>query len=69
VFLKEVDLELTGEAFVAYRSDYLDLRSENLEYDVEAYLVISCSGTSVSYCSSSDLLDVSEDFKCLENAL
>ena len=69
MFLKEVDLELTCESLVAYRSDDLDLRCEDFKYDVEADLVVTCSCASVCNCSCSDLLYVSEYFKCLENSL
>ena len=39
--LKEIDFELSCESFVADRCNDLNLRCENLEYDVETYLVIS----------------------------
>ena len=63
--LKEVDLELTGESLVADRGDDLYFWSEDLEYDVETYLVVSCSCTSVCDCACSDLLYMLEYLKSL----
>ena len=69
MLLEEIDLILTGEAVFTYRGDDLDLRCENLEYNVETYLVVAGSCTSVRHCIRADLLYMLQDFKCLENAL
>ena len=69
MLLKVVDLELAGESVIAYRRDYLHFRSKDLEHDVKAYLVISRSGTSVRYGSSSDLLHMLEHLQSLEYSL
>ena len=66
VLLEIVDLILACESLVAYRCDDLHLRCENLEYDIEAYLVVAGSCTSVSYCACAELLHVLEDLECLE---
>ena len=69
MLLEEVDLELACESFVTYRSDDLNFRSEDFEYDVETHLVVTCACASVSYSLSSKCLYMVEDLEGLEYAL
>ena len=66
MLLEVVDFILTGEAVLADRCDDLDCRCENLEYDVETYLVVAGSCTSVRHSTCADVLNVLEDFESLE---
>src|SRR5690606_22228241 len=49
-------LLLAAQSLVANRRDHLDLGAEDLERDVEAHLVVSCSGRAVSDRRRADLL-------------
>ena len=69
MLLEEVDLELAGEAVVTDRCYDLNLRRENLEHDIETYLIVSSSGAAMCYSISSKSLYVVENFKCLEYTL
>ena len=66
MFLQEIDFELTSESLIAYRGDDLYFRCKDFEDDIETYLVVAGSGTSVGYCACSDVLDMLEHFKSLE---
>ena len=67
--LEEVDLELTGESLVTYRSDDFHFWSKNFEYDIETYLVVTCTCTAVCNCLCSKRLYMVEDLEGLEYAL
>ena len=69
MLLEVVDLELACESFITYRSDDLNFRSEDFEYDVETHLVVTCACASVSYGVSSKSLHMAQDLEGLEYAL
>ena len=64
-----VDLVFAREGHVARRGDDLDLRSENLERQVEAHLVVARTGRAVGHGVGSDPLGVFDDGNGLEDAL
>ena len=69
MILEKFDLILACKAFVTDWCDDLDLRCKDFKYDIETYLVITCSCTSVSHCTCADLLYMLEDLESLEYSL